>query len=132
MYARADIENGLVVGYDILCARVDRELHYLLFVYILCVNKDNALTGEHEHNRALLTHVSAVFVEIMTDIARGAVAVIGKRFNNHGNAVGAVALVYDFLVIRAAAFARRLLYNAVDIIVGDIGCLRLGNDIFEL
>ena len=68
----------------------------------------------------------------MAHVARGAVAVIGERLHDDGDARRAVTLVDDLLVIVRAAFARGLFDDAFDIVVGHIRRLCLGNDVLQL
>ena len=60
--------------------------------------------------------------------ACGTVAVIGHGLHNHGHAAGAVTLVGDGLVIVAGAGAAGLLQHPLDVVVGHIGGLGLGDD----
>ena len=65
---------------------------------------------------------------MVAHIARGAVAVVGHRFDDDGDAGGAVAFIGDGIVGVAAAGARGLLQHALDVVVGHIGGLGLGDD----
>ena len=64
----------------------------------------------------------------MADLRRGALAVVGQCLDDDGHAAGAVALVGDGLVVVGVARAERLIDGALDVVVGHVGSLRLGND----
>jgi len=64
----------------------------------------------------------------VANFARGAVAVVGHRLDNDGNALRTVALVDDLFIVLGIARAERLIDSALDIIVRHIGGLCLGND----
>ena len=87
---------------------------------------------KHKHDRAGLSEVSAALVKEMAHIACGTVAVIGKRFNNNGDACRTVALVYQLLIFRAALLTGCFFDYAVDIVVRHVVCLSLGDNIAQL
>ena len=64
----------------------------------------------------------------MADLGRGALAVVGQRLDDDGHAAGAVALVGDGLVVVGVAGAERLVDGALDVVVGHVGGLGLGDD----
>ena len=64
----------------------------------------------------------------MADLRRGALAVVGQRFDDDSHTAGAIALVGDGLVVVGVARAERLVDGALDVVVGHVGSLRLGND----
>ena len=64
----------------------------------------------------------------MADLARRAVAVIGHGFDNDCNAGGAVAFIDDLLVVIGVACAQRLVDSALNVIVGHVRSLCLGDD----
>ena len=68
----------------------------------------------------------------MAQVTGGTVAVIGQRFNDNGNAVGAVALIYHLFVAVLILAARSLLNAALNILVGHIGSLGLGDAVAQL
>ena len=68
----------------------------------------------------------------MAHIARSSVAVVGKGLNYNGDARRTVALVHDLLVVVRIAVAGSFLDNTVYVVVGNVVCLSLGNDILEL
>ena len=68
----------------------------------------------------------------MAHIRRRAVAVIRQRFHNDRHAVGAVPLIGNGLVVIRIAVTRRFFDNALDIVVGHIGRLRLGDAVLQL
>ena len=67
----------------------------------------------------------------MAQIGRRAVAVVGERLHHHGHAGGTVALVGDALVIVLFA-ALGLFDDALDVVVGDVHALGLGNEVPQL
>ena len=68
----------------------------------------------------------------MSHFTCGAVAVVGQRFNNDRNSRRAVALIDDVLIMGIITLAGGFFDYAVNIIVWNIVCLGLGNDILEL
>ncbi len=68
----------------------------------------------------------------MSDIACGAVAVISECFNDNGNTRGTVTLINDFFVIFSAVFTCRLFDDALNVVVGNVVCFCLGDNVLEL
>ena len=64
----------------------------------------------------------------MAHLGSGAVAVVGQRVHDHGHAGGSIALVHHVLVAVGIAGAKRLVNGTLDIVVGHVGGLSLGND----
>ena len=64
----------------------------------------------------------------MADLRRGALAVVGQGLHNDGHAAGAVALVGDGLVVVGAAGAQGPVDGALDVVVGHVDGLGLGDD----
>ena len=64
----------------------------------------------------------------MADLRRGALAVVGQRFDDDSHTAGAIALVGDGLVVVGVARAERLVDGALDVVVGHVGGLRLSDD----
>ena len=58
----------------------------------------------------------------------GALTVVGEGLDDHGHAVGAVAFVDDALVVVGVVGAQGLVDGALDVVVGHVHCLGLGND----
>ena len=79
-----------------------------------------------------MTHVALVLVKVMAHFACGAVAVVGQCFNNDRYSRRAVALINNVLVMSGVALAGGLFDYAVNVVVGNIVRLSLGNDILEL
>ena len=84
---------------------------------------------EHEGHAAGGAQVAAEFIEGVAHVGGGAVAVVGKGLHDHGHAGGAVALVGHVLVVVGAALAGGLFDDAVDVVVGDVGGLGLGDGV---
>ena len=74
---------------------------------------------EHEGDRAGFRERPARLGEIGAHLARRAVAVVGERLDDHGDAAGRVALVAHFVVILAIG-AGGLLDGALDIVPGHV------------
>ena len=117
-----DYFGNSVFVFEIVAAGFHNVFHKLVFVKIFVLDYNNALAVEHERNAAVLAEVSAEFVEVMADIACGAVAVIGKSFNYNGNSAGAVAFVNDVFkgcfVAHTGGFFNGSVYVVVRHIVG--------------
>ena len=100
---------------------------------VLRVGHDHdALAVEQVGHRARVGQRAAVAGHRGADLHRGAVPVVGEALDEQRDAVGAVALVHDRLVVRAAGLgARAALDRAVDVVVGDRGLLGLLDRVVE-
>ena len=67
-----------------------------------------------------LAEVSAVLRECVTDLADGAVFVVGEDVDDEGDAAGAVALVSDLFVADAFELAGSALDGAFDVVGGHV------------
>src|SRR5688572_15002871 len=86
---------------------------------------DRRDAAELEGHRSGLAQSSAIFGEGGADIRRGAVAVVGQRLDDDGDAAGAEAFVaHLFIILGVAALA--LLDGALDHVLGH--ALRLGRE----
>ena len=81
---------------------------------------------------AVLAQVAAAFIKVVAQIPGGAVAVVRKGLHDNGHAAGAVSLVYDLLVGVLVVASRCLLDAAVDVVVGHIAGLGLGDAVPKL
>ena len=68
----------------------------------------------------------------LAHVAGGTVAVVGDGFHDHGHAAGRIAFVGDGFVVHIAQLAGSLLDGALDIIVGHVVALGLGDDVAQL
>ena len=67
----------------------------------------------------------------MAQVGSGTIAVVGQGLHHHGDAAGAVAFVGDgFVVVLLAALSA--LDDALDVIVGHVQALGLGNQVTQL
>ena len=80
---------------------------------------DLAHVREHVRHGAGGAEVAAVLREDRADRAAGAVAVVGQRLDDDGDAARAVALVADRLVVLGVA-AGGLLDGALDVVLGHV------------
>ena len=106
-------------GDDVVGAGLDRRLEHRLVVGGLAVEDDEPDPVEHEGNRAGLRQRAARLGEIGAHLARGAIAVVGQRFDDHRDAAGRVALVAHLVVVLAFA-SRRLLDRPLDVVLGHV------------
>src|SRR5699024_386868 len=83
----------------------------------------------HEGHAAGGAQVAAELVKGVAHVGGGAVPVVGQGLHDHRHAGGAVAFVGDVLVVVVAAFPGGLLDNPVDVVVGDVGGLGLGDGV---
>ena len=104
----------------------------LVLFELLALNNDYALLREHKAYTALCAHISAELVEVMSDLTRGAVSVVGERLNDHRYAAGTVALIGDCLVVCGVVVVRGFFDNAFDVVIGNVCRLSLGDSILEL
>ena len=93
---------------------------------------DYSLKGEHEAYAARCSEISAELVEIVTDIACCTVLVIGKCFNNNGNAVRAIAFVCNIFIVNVADITGSLLNTTFNGIVGHVVGFSLCDKVTEL
>ena len=92
----------------------------------------DALAVEQVRHRARVGQRAAVAGHRGADLHGGAVAVVGEALDEHRDAVRAVALVHDRLVVGAAGLgAGAALDRAVDVVVGDRGLLGLLDGVVE-
>ena len=92
----------------------------------------DALAVEQVGHRARVGHRAAVAGHRDAHLGGGAVAVVGQALDEHRDAVGAVALVHDRLVVGAAGLqAGAALDRALDVVVRDRGLLRLLDGVVE-
>ena len=124
-----DLED-VILGVEIVGTGVERIHHdgILVVVAVLVVDDDDTLAVERPADAALRAHALAVLIEVVADLRRGALAVVGQCLDDDGHAAGAVALVGDGLVVVGVARAERLVDGAFDVVVGHVGSLRLGDD----
>ena len=124
-----DLED-VVLGVEIVGTGVERIHHdgVLVVVAVLVVDDDDALAVERPADAALRAHALAVLIEVMADLRCGALAVVGQCLDDDGHAAGTVALVSNGLVVIGVARAERLVDGALDVVVGHVGSLRLGDD----
>jgi hypothetical protein len=76
---------------------------------------DHAARLEQVGDAAGLAHVAAVLGEDVADVARGAVAVVGRDLDQQRHAGRTVALVLGLLVVRTLDLAGAALDGALDI-----------------
>src|SRR5690606_79604 len=113
-----------VIGtFDIVGAGFDRRFENLFLIAGRSGIFDHALAFEAMGDRAFRPQIAAILGEGGADAGRGAVAIVGQRLDDQGDAAGAVAFVADFLVILAPG-RRGLVDRALDIVLGH--GLRLG------
>ncbi len=108
-----------LAGDHVVGAGVDRRFQHGVGGGHRRVEFDNAEAIEHERHRAGLGEVAAGLGEVGADVGGGAVAVVGQRLDDDGDAAGAIALVAD-LVIVLAVIAGGLLDGALDIVLGHV------------
>src|SRR6185369_1575441 len=102
--------------YDVVGAGLDRGIQHGVVGGDAAVVFDDAGAVEHGGDRAGFAEIAARFGEEGADVGGGAVAVVGQRLDDDGDAAGAVTLVAD-LVIVLALIAERLLDGALDIVL---------------
>src|SRR3954471_1742536 len=105
---------ALRVGFDVERAGLDRRLQHRIRLVGQAGEPEHALPLELEGDRVGLAQRPAGLGEGAADVARGAVAVVSQGLDDHRDAVGAVALVADLLVILALPGHGGALDGAVD------------------
>ena len=124
---------GVVFGDDVLRARVEGVLRHGVLVEIgRALDDDDALVVEHIGDAARRAEGAAVFAHDGAHVARGAVVVVGERRDDDGSAAHAVTFVGELLVVTVAEVARGTLDGALDVVVGHIRRLCLGDDVGKL
>ncbi len=79
---------------------------------------------EQEADAVGFAEIAAGLGEGGADVAGGAVAVVGQRLDDDGDAAGAIALVAHLLVVLALAAAGAALDRALDRVLGHVGLAR--------
>src|ERR1700722_143577 len=109
---------------EVFGAGVEDDLGEFVFADGGLGDGDDALLGEHPGDGVGLAEVAAVFGEGVTNLANGAVFVVGEDVDDEGDAAGAVALVGDLLVGDAFEFSGAALDGSLDIVGGHVLCFR--------
>ena len=120
--------KGLLLHLHIVRARIQRVHHHGVLVQILFLDDDDALAVKGPGHAARSPQALAVLVQQVAHLGSGAVAVVGQRVHDYGHAGGSIALVHHVLVAVGIAGAKRLVNGTLDIVVGHVGGLGLGND----
>ncbi len=76
---------------------------------------------EQEAHAVAFAEIAAGLGEGGADVARGAIAVVGQRLDDDGDAAGTIALVAHLLVVLALAAASAALDRALDRVLGHVG-----------
>ena len=108
-----------LVGGDVIGTGVDRGFEHRVAARLGGGIDDLADAGEHEGDRAGLAQVAAELGEQRAHVGGGAVAVVGQRLDDDGNAARAIALVAD-LVIALGIVAGGLLDGALDVVLRQV------------
>ena len=115
----------LLLGGDVLRAGLDRG-HEVVLGVALGVDEDQAALVEEVGDRAGRAEAAAVLGQQVAHVGAGAVAVLGHRLDEQGDAAGAVALVHDVLDRRrVGARAGALGDRPLDVVLGHRGVARL-------
>ena len=91
------------------------------------MERENAFVVEKECERAHCSEVSRELVENGTHVGHRSRGVVGERVDENGDSVGAVSLVGHALVV-ALVFAHCVLNGALNVVVGHVFALGVGND----
>ena len=131
--ASRDHLEGLAEVVDLLGAGVEHGEQHVVLGHAVGLGHDHdALAVEQVGHRAGVGHRAAVAGHRDPHLGGGPVAVVGQALDEHGDAVRAVALVHDRLVVGAAGLgAGPALDRAVDVVVGDRGLLGLLDRVVE-
>ena len=113
---RVDLDRLVVVGVDVLGARVDRGERDLVGVQPGARHGDQATRLELPGDRARSRELATGLREHRADLGRGPVAVVGLGLDEDRHAAGAVALVDDLLVLLGLAAAGRLVDRPLDVV----------------
>src|SRR4029077_13791530 len=114
------IVNGLI-----LAVRFDDDIHQIVRFGGGLGDDDVAFFVEHIRDGTGRSHVAAVFPEDVTNLADGAVAIVGIDVQQNGDATGTVALQCEFFVGGAGEFAGTPLDGPLDVVgrhVFGLGC----------
>lgn len=129
VWLAGDLQGG-AVGLEVRRAGV-QSIHHdgvLVQLALLVVNDDDALFVEGPADAALGAQVAVALVKGVADLRGGTLAVVGQGVHDDGHAAGAVALVGDGFVVVGVAGAQGLVDGALDIVVGHVDRLGLGDD----
>ena len=110
---RAGDPPGVALVDDVLGPGVERREHDVVLAH-RPRHDDDALALELPGHRTGLGDGAAQLLQQRADVAAGAVAVVGEHLDEHGHAVGGVALVGDLLVGDALELAGAPLDGPLD------------------
>ena len=124
----ADFHNH-AVGLEVGSAGLQSVHHHGVLVQflILIVNDNNALLIEAPGHTALCAQIAVALIKSVADFGSGTLTVVGQSVHDYGHAAGAVALIGDGLEVLRAAGTQGLVDGALDVVVGHIDGLGLGN-----
>ena len=123
----------VVQRHHVVRARLDGVFGDGVFVQIEgALDDEQALVAEHVRHAAGTAQLAAALGEGAAHVARGAVLVVGQGIDDQRAAADAVTFVHERFVVDVAQFARRLFDAALDIVVGHVVRLRLGDDVCQL
>src|SRR5918998_5611413 len=105
---RGDDLPYVLVANEVLRARIDRDDQFVLVV-ALDVDEHDALLLEVPGDRARLAKAPAAAREDVAHLGARAVAVVGERLHEHGDAAGCVALIHRGLPRRRVGVVARAL-----------------------
>ena len=91
------------------------------------VDDDVTLLIKHPADRARLTQVAAVLGKDVTNLRDRAVAIVGHRFNQQGDAAWTITFVRDLFIVDAFFFAGAATDRAIDRVVGHVAGLGVEN-----
>ena len=131
------VVEGVGVGVDlehvvrclhVLGAGLQGVHHHGVLVQVLGVQDQHALLVEGPGHAAGGAQALAELVQQVPDLGGGALAVVGEGLHNDGHAIGAIALVDHALKVVGVPGAQSLVDGTLDVVVGHIGGLGLGDD----
>ena len=108
---------AILVRFDVFGTGLDRRFQDLVGIAGAGGIFDQPEPLEAVADAAARAQIAAILGEDRADVGRGAVAVVGQRFDDDRDSAGAEAFVADLLVIGGVA-ARRLVDRPLDIVLG--------------
>lgn len=105
--------------------QIEDEFIHIQAIFLL--ERKHALVVEQESKRAHSSEVATKLIKDAANVADGTCSVIRQRIYKDSNAMWAIALIGHWFVI-ALVFTGRILYCALDIILGHVLALRIGYD----
>src|ERR1700686_71193 len=104
-FGRGDHFPTFAIVPKIVGARIQRDGHELVFTGLVLLDEDLTLALEHPGNTAELAQVATVLAKDVTDLAHGAIPIVGGDLHQDGRATWSITFEHDFVDLTTFEFA---------------------------